>query len=463
MDDDFGRYIIGTNSGRSEYSSRRLGQSRKPTYKNRYAEFVGSLSKRQKTAFLDYELNHRNYAVRSAAKRFASLSSGLESSTGQSLPKIVRPTSRTLRPILGVKKYQCFIKYILPFLNNPTIDQDSDVFDLRIAQRWILKRILDLGWSPKNLGRLDAYIQRSANWGREEHKAERVGKKFQWIAYHQFLASLLDNFEYKGDSFDGSDEKYDGPWQLYVRDIDPSVLITETKSERRKAWWAPIAYKRWDRDESDDKTWIADSADVPDLKGLLIVTNPAEGSRWITLQGWYHWEEPVPPEEERFEKERREIWNLARCYLVRRKNFQQVFRWAKRQNFMGRWMPENHELWRVFLGEFPWAPAFRFQDQPYYSRDGWTRGRDNNIPAPILSTVDEYLGESSSRDCSVHDTIHVTLPSKFIVEGMGLNWNGSEGNFFDSEGQLVAVDPSVRGAGPRALLIRETTGACQRP
>ena len=104
----------------------------------------------------------------------------------------------------------------------------------------------------------------------------------------------------------------------------------------------------------------------------------------------------------------------------------------------GRWMPENHELWRVFLGEFCWAPAFRFHDQPYYSHEGWSRGSGKVIPRPVLSSADAYLGETSTRDCSVVDTARISIPSKFIVEGLKLKWNGIEGHVFDRQGRLTA-------------------------
>jgi hypothetical protein len=38
---------------------------------------------------------------------------------------------------------------------------------------------------------------------------------------------------------------------------------------------------------------------------------------------------------------------------------------------------------------------------------------------------------------------------------MRLQWNGSGGRFFDSDGNLVAFDPAVSQPGPNALLIRK--------
>jgi hypothetical protein len=454
MDGDFGRYVIGTNFGRREFSSCRRGEAKKPTYKQRYDAFLRSLTKLQKAAFKTYEINLLSFARISAVGRVARMSADVKTLAQQLTRKVARPSIRQLRSALGERKYRFFVAHVLPYLKNPSIEEQADAFDLRIAQGWILKRVLDLGWTAERFGRFDRHIDLYANRGREEHKSERLGKKYQWIAYHELLALLLDNFEFRGDSWGSRAEKYDGLWQAQARDIDPSIVITKTAAGRHRAWWAPQSYEAWD-DNHEHKSWIADPDDLPDPRSLLVVVNPKDGSRWITLEGWYFWEQPVPPEEERFENEHREIWNMVRCYLTRKKDTDALFAWAAKQNFMGRWMPENHELYRVFLGEFSWAPAFNFHDRPYYGHEGWTRGPREVLPAPVLSCTDGYLGESSTRDCSVADTIHITVPAKLILEGMSLEWNGVEGHFFDTQGKLVAFDPSVGSVGPRALLIRE--------
>jgi len=450
---DFGRYIIGTNFGRREFSSNRLGKPKKLNYKERYARFIRSLTKRQRAAVAAYKEDLRTHALRS----IRNLTSGIpdsSSSAVQRTPKTAEPSTRSLRSALGVRKYRGFRTEALPYVKNPRIDAEREYFDLGIAQRWVLKRVLELGWTVERFGYFDRNTDRWANTGRSEHKAERIGKKYQWIAYHEFLALMLDNFEFRADSWGEKPEKYEGTWQLSVRDIDPSVVITKTKAQRRTSWWATPQYEDW-RTNPDDKSWIADASDLPDPKSLLIVTDPKDGSRWITLEGWYVWEEPYPPEEERFEKERREIWDLVRCYLVRKQDSEMVFAWARTQDFMGRWMPENSDLWKIFLGEFPWAPAFGFYDIPYYGHEAWTTGSRKELPASVHCCAEGYLGESTTRDCSVEDTLNIGLPSKFILDGMRLRWNGEEGHFFDDSGRVIAFDPSVKGEGPSVLLIRE--------
>ena len=49
-DGDFARYIIGTNSGSFEWSSRRLGEPPKPTRQEIVGTFVKSLTKSRQTS-----------------------------------------------------------------------------------------------------------------------------------------------------------------------------------------------------------------------------------------------------------------------------------------------------------------------------------------------------------------------------------------------------------------------------
>lgn len=325
-------------------------------------------------------------------------------------------------------------------------------FDLSIAQRWIFKRVLELGWSEELFGRFDQEIE--GHW-RDANKPERIGKKYQWIAYHEFLAMVSDNFEYD-NSWNDKSEKYEGPWQIYVRDIDPSCLLRNTNynhwEPHENNWWFPIMYDTWDS-ELDDIKWLESDSDLPSVEKLLKVINHTDESKWFILEAFYEWEQPTPPEQERFEIPHRDLWYLIKSYIIKKSEIDEIMEWAKKQNFKGRWMPESLERHSVFLGEFPWASAFDYHDIPYHV--GWTRGDDNIIPKEVLVSTDKYMQEKSGYDCSIDDNINIILPSKWLIENMCLNWNGFEGYYFNENNKLIAFDPSIRAIGPSVLLINQ--------
>lgn len=312
-----------------------------------------------------------------------------------------------------------------------------------------------MGWSPELHGEFD---EKRSDFYRRSNKPERIGKKYQWIAYHELLARLCDNFEYQVDSWSG-EWKYEGPWQVSIRDIDPSFVLKGVSrdswtSAHSNAWWCPVTCESWDH-EANDVTWMEKTEDLPDYKQMIEVKKP-DGSCWLNMVGFYNFLEPVPPEEEKYEKERRNIWFMLKSYLVKKDDSDELFDWVKGQDFFGRWMPESSSNIGIFLGEFYWSPAFKFHDQPYYCHNGWTKNvrGEQKLPAEILITDDEYLHESGY-DCSINDTISIEMPAKEIVDKMGLSWNGSEGEWYDKNENLVVFDPSVRIAGPKALLMNK--------
>lgn len=119
-------------------------------------------------------------------------------------------------------------------------------FDLSIAQRWIFQKVLNLDWTVERFGRFDRNLTRYSHYGRSAHKPERIGKKYQWMAYHEFLARISDNFEFREDPWSDRPDKYEGAWQMYLRDIDPSFLLRKTGREawqpHTNTWWFPSSY-----------------------------------------------------------------------------------------------------------------------------------------------------------------------------------------------------------------------------
>jgi len=448
---DFARYVIRTNLGDLEWSSRRLGEPRKPSRREIYETFVRSLTDRQNKAWMPYCSVRRNVEYYRCLDQPRRIEAFGRDFAEEELAGAVAISEQCFRKTLGKRKLVMFEEYVLPYLNDPDPRKDEYAFDLSLVQRWILHRVLELGWTVERFGRFDRSVALYSSYGREANKPERIGKKYQWIAYHEVLARVSDNFEFRGGLWSDRPVQYEGPWQVGpVRDIDPSCLPKRTERETwgpyTKSWWFPSSYNAWDS-ERDNVAWLRNSQDLPAVQPLIEVRNPQDNSNWFAMEAFYRWEEPTPPEEERFEIPRREIWYMLKSYIVRKSDMDELFDWAKKQNFAGVWVPESHEVTGGFLGELFWAPAVQYQ------HDGWTRGGDNRIPREVMVATDQYMWEGGGHDCSIEDTIRVYLPCMWLTDGMGLRWNGVEGHFFDDKGNLIAFDPSTRASGPGALLM----------
>lgn len=447
MDGDFGRYIIGTNNGIFEWSPDRLTGEKALRPKDRIAAFEATLTQRQQDAVVRYLKVKRESALRSVSK----ILNG--ATADKDLTEEVARAERVMSRALGKKKTAIFQSTIVPALARPN---DEPRFDLRMAQRWVLHRVYDLGWTVERFGQFDRKEARRGDIGRHGGKSERIGKKYQWIAWHEFLAHVADNFRYDHRYGDGA-KKYLGPWQIGARDIDPSVVIRSTGLERwrghSKAWWFTVPYVAGWRTPEAAADWVGRADDLPGVLSLLDVTRP-DGTKALVLNGYFRWDEPVARDVDRHEVPHREVWYLVRSYIVKTEHMDEVFRWASQQNFYGDWMPKIHYPSNVFLGEFYWAPAYTAHASPYHGRPTWTRGdRGATIPHPVLPISDQYFWESSGYDASVEDTIDIDLPGEWLIKSMKLHWRDTEGRFFDGDRNLIAEDPSVDTPGPGALVV----------
>jgi len=455
---DFARYIIGTNFGHSNWSSRRFGFPRAPTNREKHDSFFGSLDSTQKEAWDKYERVRKRvmyFSVRPAIPHKFSLGWGLsESSVFQRALGLAE--QRFLGPLSDAQKTE-FENVIKPFVEDSRLLHEKEYFDLSIAQAFILERVFTLGWDRNLLGQFDFNVDRYGPVSRTEHKHERLGKKYQWIAYRELLARVSDNFEFAGYITDKSG-KYEGTWQISsVRDIDPSCILKKTGYEgwgtHTKKWWFPYDYSDWER-PIDDVEWLKRTEELPNF-GQMIEIEDTQSNNWIVLKGFYNMEQPTPPEEDKYELERRTMWFSIESYIVKLNTIDAIYAWAVKQDFWNNWMPESHDT-DIFLGEFFWSPAFKYYDVPYYGLYGWTKGdaERRGIPGDVLVSTLRYSSHKSGYDCSINEDFGICIPAKELVHGMDLIWTGSGGDWCDTQNVLVAFDPSVREQGPGCALIR---------
>lgn len=450
---DFDRYIIGTNSNNSSWSNRRTDKTCKPNPKQRYEDFIANLTPLEKKAWKLFEdavnsqdvtivINDINWQDNKKRKR-------------NPLSKESHKIKLLLLKTLSKEKSELCEKFIIPFRLSQSFNSEPDSFDLRIAQRFILNRVFQLGWTKERFGNFDSHAPSRYSYGRGESKPERIGKKYQWIAYHEFLARVSDNFEFRKDSW-SHEERFEGAWQDFIRNIDPSCLIQNTKQKRingsNHTWWTPINYNNWNS-SAEDKIWLTNTKDIPDFKNLIEVTNPIDKSKWFVLETYFSIEQPTPIDEDKFKIPRREIYFLLKSYFIHKKDSKKNWIWAKKQNWYGRWMPESHEQTRIFLGEFYNSKAYDFFNIPYYHHDSWTKPERKNS-CEVYVTSDQYLQEKGY-DCSINNSILMHLPCELIIKEMELVWTGYPSHYSNQNNNLLVFDPSINESGPSALLIKK--------
>ncbi|MGI9101072.1 MAG: AVAST type 2 anti-phage system protein Avs2 [Terriglobales bacterium] len=468
MSDDFARYVIGTNSSRTNWIALSLNSKKWVPASESLSRLMSSFSPNEVSAWkrfenADRELSMLRFMMRIEARpETGHESNGVrKSQTKEKRDHVLERTSKLrdsswkkLRSILTASHFRQ-LKRILERKNK--IGDEPPRFDLRKIQRYILWRVFDLGWTIERFGRFDRFS--AAYYGREASKAERVGKKYQWIAFHEILAFIADHYQYREAYREHwGDKEYQGPWQDYLRDIDPSSTLRGTPggtswNGHSLSWWGTTEYHSWG-DPNDADRWATEHRDLPEFQELLTVTRPSDGSKWVNLDGYFNWRQEPPADKESSDVERRDLWLTCEGYLVHREDIEAFLKWAEGVDFWNRWMPDAPEAYRLFLGEYLWSPAFRYFSQPYYGDAGWTQPTQG-CPVTVRSTAFKYLQESSGFDCSVDDSFSLRLPVADIVDALSLRWSGKNADFLDAQGTLAAFDPTAYEPGPSALLLRK--------
>ena len=120
-------------------------------------------------------------------------------------------------------------------LDEPVGAGGLENFDMELLPGWIFARVLELGWSPQAFGETDIDID-AEDSGRTSHKRERLGKKYQWLAWHEALARLSGTQRFRDDTNREREIPYESAWQLgFVRDMDPTHL-RDLRADQPKDW-----------------------------------------------------------------------------------------------------------------------------------------------------------------------------------------------------------------------------------
>lgn len=486
MDDDFARYVIGTNSSvrSSTWLSLRLDepQWQSPSQaENLLLALIAEFSDEERQVWEQFSAADK--ALDEASQPFIAdwFRQRQEASDGDEVidydalakeleeaypPKIAalgenrKDAFAALDAVLSEDHAQRLIE-IWDSQEGHRDEQRPPRFDLRQLQRYILWRVFNLGWTMERFGYFDRF---SIGYkGREASKAERIGKKYQWIAYHEIIAYLSDHFQYQDEFTNKRKQAYEGPWQIHLRDIDPSCTMRSipggtSLDGHSTTWWGSFRYNHWGNPSSIDE-WILSIDDLPKLDELLVVTNPIDGSQWLNGQGFFMWRQQPPVDRDSTDVEHRELWYIATGYLIQEDEAQLFLEWAESADFSGNWMPDAPEVHEMFLGEHLWAPAAHYIHREIYGEDeihnddGW-RQPGKGCPVKIRATTLVYLRQMSSFDCSIDEGYTLQLPVSEIIEGLGLRWTGVGADFIDSAGQVAVQDPTVYADGPNALLLR---------
>lgn len=394
-----------------------------------------------------YDFQISNDDVDSCVKKYESIGKD----EGNSVYRI--RSSMTTEYGRGTGAYGDFGRYIfgsrVSLWNNQFNDQDLS----NIA----FKRIFEIGFSPK----LHAYFDntQASNYDRHSHNIERIGKKYQWIAYYEMLAKLADNFQiYEEKIF------YDAEYQVYQEQYYDRLMNSLTS---------------FDRDSDDGEEEVQNVTEEMNAEDHIIEIKKVN-QRYFqgpfedymkNIDPTYHTELPAPIgkllsysqvpsliEPNVFNVDKR----FVECEYNEKKYINLYFRYNNEENLrelksastvvgvaffskksvkdkiiedniknygQGVSAPSNVN---IFLHELYWSPAYDYFENIY--------DEERNLKEYAAY---EYLWESND-DFSIDDGVSLYIPSKNLVDHFSLT-SINDGVWKDNNDEIIAFDGIAYG------------------
>lgn len=315
----------------------------------------------------------------------------------------------------------------IPLSTSPPSSSYRGRFPGTTARRWILRRVEELGWT----GNRFSEYERSCPYGRQSHdteklKLERISKKYQWIALREFTGFLADHY-WLGQSWMDSLTHFEGAWQVYAREFDPSQRLVDlgdndpAPSDSRKEW--EQAYSDIFEDSAlcaDREAWVAQHP--PDFASLLRLHRgpPNAQHPWLVLAGHHEW---VEPEYDRFVSGHRgslKMWVNLRSFLLRKEDRKDFVARASKKHFYGAGCGflEEHSGW---IGEYPWGKVFTELRHRCKQADA----RVGDVCIPYAITACDWSGGST------------LIPSPQLCDALGIEWSGVGATFRNKTGEEI--------------------------
>ncbi|WP_374539149.1 hypothetical protein [Micromonospora aurantiaca (nom. illeg.)] len=446
---DFGRYVV--ESGLRYFSRHPIAEpypdrpDRTPRFDTeRWDTFVASLTPEQSTQLQDFLSAPDPHSMR--VNRLAHLLTDYGADATTIPPLSVAPED----PLTEAQHNLLDAVWIYP----APVDDD---YPTEPARRWVFQRTLDLGWTPRLFAAQDRTLGQGR--GREGHKAERWGKKYQWIAWHELLARVADNY-HAARRYD-DDQPYDGLHQIIGdREIDPSLppidyrALTEDDGNGATAWQPPVirltewppANLDFTRYRGDIHRLLADTATEPTLARSLFVQD-SDQTQWVVLESYIKKIDPAGHKSWRGLQEASMVDTLLIPAADARKFLTALA--GMDRNAVHDLLDTHGHADCCYLGE-----VGRTGPRCYHRHDGFQPIEAAGKPFTIGRTVEAYAWEGNIQDCSIGETANVLLPSTLIQQQADLTFDMRGPSWLDPTGRPVFAYYQQDGNDSKALLVR---------
>lgn len=327
------------------------------------------------------------------------------------------------------------------------------------------------------------YDNRRSSYDYDRHntnKIERIGKKYQWIVMYNILARVSDHHKLS-DGYSGGEEevKFEGTWEPYVRDFDPTLnnnfLYDPNKPNFVSLKCKELGFINSDVSENDIETWAYDEQDVFfDINEELIRIDNKD-NEWVVLDYYKVIKNSSGMEFVQCTRNgEQEKWCMARGYFVRQEEYE-VLKNDLENNSCSGWSfaNEHQSTYVLFNREIGWSSGYNhltknaWWDYEIETGDFETVKNQYRVPIidfdeeeiddssfeknvyreykkPILKTIAKILKASNDflweqeYDASQENSTRYKVPCSLLINDLNLEQREFDGYYYDNKGELVA-------------------------
>ena len=191
---------------------------------------------------------------------------------------------------------------------------------------------------------------------------ERIGKKYQWIAMYNILARVSDNCKMiEPYSTDEKELRYEGPWEPYVRDFDPTLNcdikynLDVPKLKQFDEFIDSVNREISKVNVNDDvnqNDWLNDEGCFYENLGDVTVMKDDNDVEWISLSKYLSNKFQDLLDGKPF------VWGWVHAYFVTQKQCEDILEYANKGiDIRNETLKYENKIYTLFNGEYPWAPS----------------------------------------------------------------------------------------------------------
>ena len=293
------------------------------------------------------------------------------------------------------------------------------------------------GWNDK-LGTLD---NGKYSVNRSQNTEERIGKKFQWLAWYRLNARMMDSWKVTKSSYHYSSEAKEEditpnpfPWNTSeVTYFDPTLDVERYQSLNDIL----SGVDALEVNGIQDEVWIRKNEYVPVFRNEAIVDGKV---LYVMLRGF-----------DKATTGDKETVVITNAVFVKECDADDFSKWCQDKNFYGRWMPERSGMYEFLWNEYPWSDAYlNSREMPVWERPS------NECPCDVMLAYEAQLQEhweGIAYEDQYLSTVY--MPCVDVMEKMGLYCSDVRGIVRKDSDESIAAINSEKEDGVSGLFIRK--------